>query len=161
MPILALLKLLPARDWGYIAAIAALLIAFGWYTHHERAVQHAKDVAANAKAVATQIANNAKVEADANKQITAAVGAYKASVSAPPVVHAPRLVCHAAASGSAVQSHAGAAAGSDGGASVPAESTVPFDPAPGVLGDARDADAQVVLLQRYVRICQEKGICAK
>jgi hypothetical protein len=162
----ALLKLIPLRDWCYIGAILVLLAGFGWYTHHERAVQHERDVAADAKAVHLQELHNRDVENAAQDAINEAVSRFTFN-SAPVPLEPPRLVCHEAG-GSAVRDHAGTPAASDGAVAsagvVPEESTVPFDPAPEVLGDARDADkvsAQAQLLQDYVRACQAAGLCRK
>lgn len=157
---LALLsKLIPFRDWVYLGAFVALLIAFGVYTHHERVIGEQKVEAVDAKLAAAQVQLNKKVEANAQSDIKSSVAQYNASVSAP-IASVPVLVCRSAASGSdTVRGHAGATGASNGAARVPAESTVPFNPAPAVINDARDADAQVTLLQSYVRACQKAGYC--
>jgi len=43
---LALLNLIPLKDWLYVGAIVALLTAFGCYTVHERRIGAAHEVAA-------------------------------------------------------------------------------------------------------------------
>lgn len=163
----ALLSLIPIRDWCYIAVIAALL-AFGgtWYVKHNHAEQkigEQKVEAADAKAVAAQTVRNQKVESNAQDAINAALAEYDASISAPPAVQPPRIVCHGAvaAGGRAVPGHAGASGAGDGSAVVP-ESTGPeFDPSKHVLSVGQAADAQVTLLQNYVRACQAAGLCKK
>lgn len=156
---LALLsKLVPFRDWVYLGAIVALLITFGVYTHHERAIGEHKIEAVDAKLAAAQRQHNQKVEDNAQSDIGASVAQYNVSVGGP-LAPVPVLVCNRAPGPAAVRDHAGAPAASDGRASVPAESTVPFDPAPAVINDARDADAQVTLLQSYIRACQKAGFC--
>lgn len=84
MPFLALLRLIPSKDWLYIAAIVALLSSFTAYTIHERHVGAAHQLAAVARA-------SAKAEAAAKQQIqdltdqhsrdvTAITGAYNHAI---------------------------------------------------------------------------------
>lgn len=154
-----LTKLLPLRDWCYIGVIIALLAAFGWYTYHERSVGAQKVVAADTRLATKQAARVAKVETNETADIQASRVQYKAAVAAP-TAPAPSIVCRAAAPGrSVVPGHGRAAAGSNGASAVPAESTVPFDPAPAVINDGRDADAQIAELQAYIRACQKAGVC--
>ncbi|HXS14413.1 MAG TPA: hypothetical protein VN734_17070 [Acidobacteriaceae bacterium] len=157
---LALLsKLVPIRDWVYFGVFVALIAGFAYYTHHERVIGEQKIEALDSKLAAAQAAHVQKVESDANVDVGKAVAQYSAAVSVP-LLPAPVLVCHAAPSGSgAVRSDASAAGSGDGAPGVPAESTVPFDPAPAVIEDGRDADAQVTLLQAYIRACQKAGAC--
>src|SRR5581483_1039945 len=99
------------------------------------------------------------------------------TVAAPvPPASVPRIVCHGASSGSgSVPSHASASGAGHAAPAVPAESTgrpdapsvgpessgPPFDPAPAVVKDGRDADAQIKLLQSYIKACQDAGICKR
>lgn len=50
MPFLALLKLIPLKDWVYVAAIVAIVSVFTWYTVHERHVGATHELAAVTKA---------------------------------------------------------------------------------------------------------------
>ena len=69
------LALLPIRDWLYVGAIVSLLIAFGIYTHHERSVGAAREVAAYTAA-------SQKAEAAAEKRITTLNTQHAAEVAA-------------------------------------------------------------------------------
>ena len=159
----ALLALVPLKDWIYAGVIAALLAGFGWYTVHERHAGEQKVEAADAKAVAAQTKANAEKESYAQSQIAKALADYKASVAAPVAGPVPQLVCRNAARGSGnVPNNAGASGGSNDGSAVPEPSDgPPFDPAPAVIADGRDADAQIALLQKYIATCQAAGLCQK
>jgi hypothetical protein len=156
------LSLIPIKDWAYLGGIAALLIAFGVFTVHERHMGAAKIAAADAALVEAQKVHTQEVENAASGKVAQALADYKASELKPVVI--PRslshLVCVAPRSGP-VPGNGGSAPGSDGASHVPAESDVPFDPAPAILRDGSDADAQVKLLQDYIRACQSQGLCAK
>ena len=157
---LALLKLIPFKDWCYGALIVALIAAFGAYTIHERHVQAAKDAAKDAALAQKQIAHNEKVETHADQQLTVATAAFHVAVSTPvPAAAVPHIVCSTTAPAATVPSHGSAASGGNDAAHVPSESDVPFDPAPQVVQDGRDADAQVALLQAYVNACIGASIC--
>lgn len=157
---LALLsKLIPVRDWIYLGVFVALIAGFAYYTHHERVIGEQKIEAADAQAVKKQAAQVAKVETNASTAIISMQAAYNAALAAP-VAPAPKLVCYTAAPHRGdMPDHASAPGGGNGQAGVPAESTVPFDPSPAVIGDGRDADAQVALLQAYIEACQKGGMC--
>lgn len=58
--LLALLKLVPLKDWLYVFAISALLVSFAWYTHHERQIGASKLQAAVTQESAKAEANNTK-----------------------------------------------------------------------------------------------------
>lgn len=155
-----MLALLTIKDYVYGAIIAAILAFLGWFAMHERAV-----VAAADKAVAQhQLIREEKQSGAAAVQVVKDEATYTAAVAAP-TLPAPRVVCVTAAPGPrAVPAHAGPASGGDGAVAVPTEATGPvhsFDPAPGALQVGRDADAQVALLQAYVKDCQARGFCAK
>jgi hypothetical protein len=68
---LALLKLLSVKDLFY----AGLLIAFGWYTVHERNVEHVKDMAAIAR-------TTAEANAAADKKIATLTETHATDVAA-------------------------------------------------------------------------------
>lgn len=161
---LALLKLVPLKDWSYLGVILGLLIAFGIWSSHERHVQAAKDATRDAALAAAQIARNEKVESHADQQITAAVDAFNKTEATPvPLVDIPRIVCSAAVAPDTVPGHGSSPSSSNGGAAVPEEGTVThdpaFNPAPAVAQDGRDADAQIKLLQDYIHACMDAGIC--
>lgn len=157
----ALTKLLPSKDWCYCGIILVIAGCFVYYTHHERVIGAQRVVAADIRAAQKQAAAVAKVESSAKVEVQNATQAYAAAISAARVP-APHIVCYGPAPGSrSMPSHAGPASGGHGSASVPAESTVPFDPAPGILDNDKQADAQVTLLQSYIRECQAAGVCAK
>jgi hypothetical protein len=64
----------PLRDYIYAAAIIILLIAFGWYTVHERDVGQAKEIAALR-------ASSDKLLANANKTIATLTAQHAAEVA--------------------------------------------------------------------------------
>lgn len=90
---LALLKLIPLKDWLYIGCIAVLLAGFASYTVHERhvgeAVVEKKDVALRAAAAALNKASENL--ADLNEINIGKV--YEKYITAPPIADAPGLVC--------------------------------------------------------------------
>lgn len=148
---MALLSLIPFKDWVYGAIIASLLVAFGVYTHHERVLGEQKIVAIDAKAAA---AAEAKVKAATDAaQLTEIHNAvvYKQIISSPLVADTGLVCKRAAAPGSTVPpagSGSGAAAGSpvaDSG------SGSAFDPSGAILTRGRDADAQISYLQNRVK----------
>ena len=159
---LALLsKLVPIRDWIYLGAFVGLLVMFGSYTIHERHIGEQKIVAADQLAARKQAAAVAKVESNASTAIRGMQAAYNAALAAP-VAPAPRLVCYGSQTHrGGVRANAGAPVSGHAGTELPAESTVPFDPSPAVIGDGRDADAQIALLQAYIRECQKEGVCRR
>lgn len=156
---LALLKLVPVKDWIYAGIIAALLALFGVYTVHERHIGEQKIETADARVVSAEKARDQAIQATALSEINVSVQKYQAAVTAP-TVSVPSIVCHAALSG-AVSGAAGSP-GTGHDSSDVSESTGPdFDPAQHVLEVGRQADAQVTLLQDYVRACQQAGLCKK
>jgi len=66
--------LIPGKDQFYGAVIVALLVGFGWYTHHERALGAAHEVAA------LKISSD-KLEKAAAKQVTQTAADYAATLS--------------------------------------------------------------------------------
>lgn len=156
-----LLKLIPGKDWIYGTIIVALLAGFGWYTYHERNIGE-QTIEAKNKAIATaQIVHNKEVTDRATTQISKALEDYKAA-HATPALTGPNLVCHTVPSSVTVPQSSSTAKGSNGTTAIPEESVGPsFNPSPGILANDRDADAQVTLLQDYVRACQAAGLCSK
>jgi hypothetical protein len=165
---LALLKLIPLKDWVYCGLIAALLAGFTWYTFHERAVGQAHIKAADRRVQQAALIHNQEVETRAKTLTDAAVAAYKATVAAPAAADAPHLLC-VAPGPDHVPAHAGdrprAHAAVDVSDTRPAdhESSVEHAVDIGPVLDKlhEDADAEVKALQAYVSACQAAGICLK
>lgn len=157
---LALLKLVPLKDWLYGSAISALLIGFTVYSAHERGVGVAHEKAAVTKAVAVQTAQTQKVVSNANLQIQAADAAVHAAMAVAPA-DSPSVVVRYSTSAGACTVPAASSAGSgpDDSSHVPEESTVDIGPPLDTIG--RDADSQVIYLQSYIRACQAAGYCGK
>jgi hypothetical protein len=157
-----MLAMITLKDYVWGAIVAALLVAIGWFAWHERAIVYAAD----AKVVAAKEIHDIEVEDAAKDRVADALRQFQASHSAP-AAPAPAIVCTAAAPrAGAVPSHGGAPAGSHGAPAVPEESTGPshapgFDPAPAVIQDGADADAQIELLQSIIRAYQAAGAVKK
>ena len=146
----ALLALIPLKDWIYCGIIAALLVGFGVYTHHERVIgadEALAPVAVLAQKATLQVAvgtaNAAATEKDNGKNFTAAVAA--------PAPAPVGIVCRHEAAGSgqlpeagpSVTAAAGQPAADSGGGPA-------FDPSGAILQRAHDADAQITYLQARV-----------
>ena len=71
----ALLALIPGKDWLYGGIIVALLVGFGWYTHRERSIGAANELAAVQTA-------SAKEQENAREAIIALNAHYAATVAA-------------------------------------------------------------------------------
>jgi hypothetical protein len=160
---MGILSLIPGRDWLYLGLLVVCGIAFWTYTAHERSVGKAEIVAADQKAVAAQTIHDNEVDVRANTLVTKALNDYKATVATPIAPSSiPKLVCRQSRGSSSVPPNGGAPSGSNDSTQVPAESDgPPFNPAPAVVQDGRDADAQIILLQQYITTCQQLGKCAK
>jgi len=158
------------KDWKYFAVIAALMFAVGWIYHRgELRVE-----AADAKAAAAAVVRDQKEANDIKSKVDAAVADYDALAPVPVPVRVPVLVCHASDSGP-VSASPGAATGSNSaGAGLPvgAGSTDArsgsFDPAPAISDTGTKADAEIIhlqkkvkLLQDLVRAYQDAGLVAK
>lgn len=156
----ALLKLIPLKDWAYAGIIAALLVGFGVFVHHERSIGEQKIETADAVLAAKQIELNTEKETHAQDVINTATNVYKNTLAAAPAADAPHVfVCDRATGGSAVRPDASAGSSADAGTHVPEESSVDIGPGLDTVG--RDADAQVIALQTYIRACQAAGACKK
>jgi hypothetical protein len=167
---IALLKLIPLKDWLYAALITALVITFSVYSHHERVIGEQKVERADAKAVNAQIIHNTEVEARAKTLADTAAAIYKFESSLPPAVDAPHLWVRSDAScDSPVPADVGTRSGADGSSDVSAartpadDSTVEHavDIGPSLDKLLQDADAEVRALQEYVRSCQDEGVCKR
>lgn len=121
------------------AAVAALSV-FGWYTVHERNVEHAIDAKKSAALVAASVAlNTASAQLADIKEIE--IGrVYEKHISEPAVPNVG-LVCHGPAV-AAVQPNASSDRPEPNGSAPPRADDV-FDPSGALLTDSRDADAQI------------------
>jgi len=141
--VLALLKLIPLKDYIYGAIISALLVLVGICKHDHAVVKEVKQVGE-----AAQVAVKAD-DAAAEKTETQSALIYKEIVRIPDVPDIG-IVCRDTGSSSlpATVAGAGAAAGqpaSDGGVGPE------YDPSGAALTRARAADAQIAYLQRRVK----------
>ena len=147
---LALLKLIPLKDYLWAALVAGLLVWFNVHNHNERAAgaqEALAPVAVLAQKVKTEVAVGTAVA-----QTTESSNAqkYKAAVAAP----APRylgIVCHRDTGSSAVPE---ANPGVTTPAGIPADDSgggPGYDPSPAALERAAQADAQITYLQGRVK----------
>jgi hypothetical protein len=135
---------------GYLmAGTAALALgAFGWYTVHERNVEHAKDIAAEQRVALVAKAKDAKIEQLEDAALVPIENTYHAKIDAAPVADTG-LVCHNPVRPSVVPQ---AADNRPGAPSVPNSTEGPgFDPSGAISTRGRDADAQIVALQGVVK----------
>lgn len=146
---LALLKLIPLKDWIYAGIIAALLGLFGWYTVHERNIGKADVVAVDNKAAAKQVAHNVVVESTALETINVIAQKYSASIASP-IADSPHVIVrYVTRPAGAVPAAAGSACSAPSTADVSATDTT--DIGPGLDTAGRDADAEVIALQAIIR----------
>lgn len=146
---LALLKLVPLKDWLYLSLIVALLGGFASYTIHERHVGEAKIEAAEAKAVTK--ANDVVAKDDAAAATTESTDAiiYEKAVAVPALGDIG-IVCKRA-SGSVSLPAPDSQQRTDA-RDAAADSPVgpAYDPSGAALTRAAQADAQIVYLQGRV-----------
>jgi hypothetical protein len=74
----------PIRAYLYVALLVGAVGLFGWYTLHERDIEHAKDVAVAAKAVAKVTKKDKTTEVEANAEVQNDIVIFKQAVAAPP-----------------------------------------------------------------------------
>lgn len=147
---LALLKLIPFKDWVYGGLIAALLVGFGVYTHHERVIGATKEAAAVTKIAVKAEAKVTAANVAAQTTETTNAKTYDQTVAAPPVLDLG-VVCQRTYPGSNHLPQAVTVATSGiGEQSVEHPSGPAFDPSGAILERARQADAQVTYLQGRV-----------
>jgi hypothetical protein len=135
---------------GYLAAagLVAVLGAFGWYTYHERSVEHAKDIAAEQRVALVAQAKDAKIEQLEEASLTPIENTYHAKIDAAPVADSG-IVCHNTVRPGAVPS---SASNRPGALSAPNSTEGPtYDPSGAVDTRGRDADAEIVALQGVVK----------
>lgn len=134
---------LSLKTYLYAALAALLLSSFGWYTYHERSVEHAKDVAVAKQAVAVVEKKDAVIENTAETAVNSASQIYEKVVAIPSVGDIG-VVCSAPRRDPVP----GPAAGNSGGqADAGRLPEVVFDPSGDLLTLARSSDALVRDLQ--------------
>lgn len=156
---LALLKLIPLKDYIYGSAIVALLIGFGVYTAHERGIGKAAEVALVTKAAAVQAALATEKTQHGLDNATQAEKLFVSVDSLPAPADAPHLIVRQC---TAIRATVPAASGA--GVSVPAaDSSVEHpqgvDIGPGLDVIGRDGDAEVAYLQTLLKSCISIGAC--
>jgi hypothetical protein len=158
-------NLIPARVYVILAALLAAIVGLAFFAWHERELGAQAIRAADIRVAAARQVHDIEVEDAVKDRVNAALAQFQADRAAP-LAPAPAIVCTAAAPrANRVPDHGGSASGSDGAPAVPEESTGPshatFDPAPAVIRDAADADAQIELLQSIIRSYQQAGVVKK
>jgi hypothetical protein len=149
MPFLALLKLIPLKDFGYLAIVLAVVGAFAWTYHKGEVRIEAKDAALRAAAVALNKAseNLADIkEIQLERTYTHIVDSS--------AIASTGLVCHNAAAPAEPL-----AAGNERPAANAASGAVPtgsFDPSGPILTLLRDSDAQVNALISKVYLLEDE-----
>jgi flagellar biosynthesis component FlhA len=152
----ALFALIPAKDWLYCIAIAALLCGAGWYTHKERVYGEAHELAAlqkssaeltnaNASKLAKQAAADAANLDAIEKSHAQALTASNAATAA----LAQRLRNYESAARRSAAVSRGAAPAS--GSNVAAGQSDGVDQAvSGIIVAAGSDAAKVIALQKYI-----------
>jgi hypothetical protein len=134
--------LAPFKDYIYGGVIALLIAGFGWYTLHERSVQHDKDVAAQLQEIQVSARKAVVITQTADAVVAKAEIRYVKVTTAPPVADLG-LVCRDSSS-----SVPGRTA-SDQGGTIPGRSVQGdlFDPSGELLTAARLYGATISELQ--------------
>lgn len=149
MPILALFKLIPLKDWFYIGCILAITIGFASYTIHERHLGAAKEDAKITAKVAIAEKKTVAAESTAQTTETQSVLIYKQAVSVPAVADLG-IVCHNSASPVSLPASDAVKGAGAGERSADRGTGQSFDPSGPVLQRSAVADAQIAYLQRRV-----------
>jgi hypothetical protein len=139
------------KDYVYLGAIVALLIGFGLFVHHERAVGEAKVIAADQKAAVIAEQRDTALTAASTLADNISEGKYETIIQAPAVrIPAPVGLCRSAASSSVPS----AAAGNEGGSNTAVNGSTDTgslsalsDFATAIVKIGVDADAQIAELQ--------------
>lgn len=148
MPILALLKLIPLKDWLWALLVVVISVGFVTYTVHERHVGAAKIEAADSRAAAAQVAHNKIVEDTALETINVTAKKYEATIASPPV-DSPHVFVRLASHPGSVPEATGSACSAPAAAAVSAADTT--DIGPGLDTAGRDADAEITALQAIIK----------
>lgn len=144
--------LAPFTHYIYGAIIAALLAGFGWYTIHERSVEHTKDIAAELTEIKVVAKKDILIEQTADAVVAKAEVTHEKLTSAPPVSDIG-LVCHDTGGGADSQSAAGNQVGAVQGQPVPGDV---FDPSGDLLTNARLYAATIGELQVTVQALRDE-----
>lgn len=156
---LALLKLIPLKDWLWALLLVIVSVAFVSYTVHERHIGQAQIEASDAKAVAVQAAHNKLLENVAVESINVTAQKYHAAGAAP-IPDSPHVLVRSVARnpGSVPQTSC-SATGTNGAPGVSEDSagdpSTSIDIGPGLDRVGRDADAEVTALQDIIKAYQE------
>lgn len=147
---LALLKLIPLKDWLYGGIIIAILSLFGWYTVHERNIGKADVHAVDAKLAAKQDAYNKLLESTELETVNVIAQKYQAAITAP-IPDSPHVVCVIPRPDILPQASAGPGS-IDVAPDLSISDSVDIGPPLDTVG--RDADAQVTALQDIIKAQQ-------
>lgn len=147
---LAILKLIPLKDWLYCALGAAILTGFVAYTVHERHEGAAKIVLADKKLADTVAAKDKIIRENAQLDLIDVGNHEKLAVNAPPIPNAG-LVCHTSSSPAAASGSGSVAEPASQVAELPERS---FDPSGGILTLLSDNDAQINALIDSIEILE-------
>lgn len=158
MPLLALLRLIPIKDWFYAGIIAILLVGFGWYTHHERNIGRQSIELRDKKLADAQAAKNKETEDEISKGIQDALDKWKQDHPIPRPAPIPHLVCHPTDSVQRPAGESTASSGNGTGAGIPISPErvdEGFNPAPAVSATGTAADVEIVRLKSKVTLLQD------
>ena len=158
---LALLKLIPLKDFVYGAIIAALIGLFIYWTVHERHIGEAKLVAAQHVEIVKREAAVKKVEGTADAQVTRIQSQLDAALLTP--VHPNVVVRMCVDTGGAVADvrHDAGAPGKSDATGAPRGGVGAVDIAPATEAILARDEAVIGALQAYVHACQQAKVCAQ
>lgn len=145
---IALLKLIPFKDWVYGGVIAALLIGFGVYTVHERHIGAENQAVKTAKVAERAEAQVQEVTVTAQKEELKNAKDFDQAVAAGSVPGVG-IVCQRTGRDQVPQAGS-VAAPRAGEQSADGTEGRSYDPSGAVLIRTRDADAQIAYLQGRV-----------
>lgn len=147
---IALLKLIPFKDWVYGGIIAALLVGFGVYTAHERHIGAENQAVKTARVAEKAEAQVQEVTVTAQKEELKSAKDFDQAVAAGPV-SGIGIVCQRTGARRDQVPQAGSVTASRAGEqSTDGTEGRSYDPSGAVLTRTRDADAQIAYLQGRV-----------
>jgi hypothetical protein len=146
----------PFTHYIYAGIIGALLVGFGWYTLHERGVQHDKDVAAQLQEIQVVVKHDVEIEQTADAVVAKAETTHEELTSAPPVANLG-LVCRDANPDPVPAAAAGNASGAVQGEPVPGDV---FDPSGDLLTQSRLYEATIGELQVTIAALRAEMLAA-
>lgn len=147
----------PFKGYIYGGILVLVIGAFGWYTIHERSVQHDKDVAAELQEIHVAARKAVVITQTADATVAKAEIRYVKVTTAPPLADLG-LVCHDAS----VNPVSGSTAGDQGGAvqGQPSAGDL-FDPSGDLLTAARLYGATISELQVTIASMRVEMAAAK